>query len=379
MSKVVGVSFRSGGRSYNFDACDLELKVDDLVIVETEKGIACGKVTGGMQQISREYLKKPLKRVLRKVTDEDLRVIRENRLFEKKARDFCYSRIEARGLKMKLVDVEYLFDRTKVIFYFTADGRIDFRELVRDLAGRLRTRIEMRQIGVRDEAKMLGGCGTCGKEFCCKTYIREFEPVSIKMAKHQNLTLNPSKISGACGRLMCCLGYEDDFYADFKKGLPKPGKTIMTREGQGKVISHNVIRGSITVQGPEGKLIEVAEPDLTRLRQGLPLGKKPSGKREPQKRGPGTPAPGKPNRSETRRPPKRKQPAGGKKPDPSSTRRVEAVEGKPGLLKKIRRMTGIEQTAEGVGNKRRRRRRRRRRGRSRSGSPENSSSQAEKK
>ena len=266
MAKIVGVRFRSGGKVYNFDPGNLDLKIDDLVIVETENGLLSGMVAGGMQQVSLDYLKKPLKKVLRKVTEEDLASLKENRMLEQKAKAFCYERIQARQMQMKLVEVEYLFDRSKVVFYFTADGRIDFRELVKDLAVRLRTRIEMRQIGVRDEAKMIGGFGTCGKEFCCKTFVREFEPVSIKMAKKQDLTLNPAKISGVCGRLMCCLSYENGNYSCFKKGLPKPGKTIKTPTGAVKVISHNVLKESITIQTQDGKRIQLYEPVLSKLR-----------------------------------------------------------------------------------------------------------------
>ena len=281
---TVGVSFRNSGKKYNFDPRDLVLDVGDLVIVETENGLACAKVSSRPQQVSPGYVKKPLKGVLRKVTEEDLVTLRENRSLEKRARQIAGTRIDARRLPMKLVDVEYLFDRAKAIFYFTADGRVDFRELVKDLASQLRTRIEMRQIGVRDEAKMLGGYGPCGKEFCCKSFLQDFEPVSIKMAKQQNLSLNPSKISGVCGRLMCCLSYENAFYDTFRKGLPKPGKQIMTPQGQARVRSHNALKGSITIQLRDGQIVDLVEPELGRLRKGLPLENLPglSEERRPQ-------------------------------------------------------------------------------------------------
>jgi cell fate regulator YaaT (PSP1 superfamily) len=359
MAKIVGVRFRSGGKVYNFDPGDLDLKIDDLVIVETENGLLCGKIAGSLQQVSLDYLKKPLKKVHRKVTEEDLAVLKENRMMEQEARGFCYSRIEARQMQMKLVEAEYLFDRSKVIFYFTADGRVDFRELVKDLAARLRSRIEMRQIGVRDEAKMIGGYGACGKEFCCKTFVREFEPVSIKMAKKQDLTLNPSKISGVCGRLMCCLSYENSNYSCFKKGLPKPGKSIQSPNGPVKVISHNVLKDSITVLVEGGKRIDIIEPELSRLRKGLPLEKPLEGVEEPISY--------RSVKSETEpmkkmRPPRQKE----RQPEAAS-RQMKAVEPKKekeGLLSRIKKIAGVEKEADGT-EKKKPRRRRRRRGRSR--------------
>lgn len=212
MTTVVGVRFKQAGKIYYFDPAGLDLKVQDPVIVETARGIEFGHVMVGCKEVDDTEITQPLKTVLRKATPEDQKEMQENTEREKRAFDIAFDKIAAHGLEMKLVDVEYTFDRSKIIFYFTADGRVDFRELVKDLAGVFRTRIELRQIGVRDEAKMLGGLGPCGRPLCCATFLGEFEPVSIKMAKEQNLSLNPSKISGICGRLMCCLKYESECY-----------------------------------------------------------------------------------------------------------------------------------------------------------------------
>lgn len=375
MAKIIGVRFRNGGKLYNFDPGNLDLKVGDLVIVQTENGLVCGTVAGGQQQVSLDYLKKPLKKVLREVTEEDLQALRENRALEQKARRFCYERVQARKMQMKLVEVEYLFDRSKAIFYFTADGRVDFRELVKDLASRLRTRIEMRQIGVRDEAKMIGGFGACGKEFCCKTFVREFEPVSIKMAKQQNLTLNPSKISGVCGRLMCCLSYESANYSCFRKGLPKQGKTIKTPDGSARVLSHNVLKGSITVKTQDGRAVEIFEPDLSRLRKGLPLAEsleseKPTERQKDAK-------PDRPPRSEAARAARKEAP----KPQTIKQRREQDKPKEPegpkeSLLSRLKKMTGVDKEQADAGKKRRRRRRRR--GRSRGKKPGTASGQSDK-
>ncbi len=377
MTRIVGISFRNSKKLYNFDPGELDLQDGDQVIVETENGLACGAVSGGLQQVSSDYLKKPLKRVVRKVTDEDAILLRGHRELEAKAARYCVERVEARKLQMKLVDVEYLFGGSKVIFYFTADGRIDFRELVQDLATRLRTRIEMRQIGVRDEAKMLGGYGTCGREFCCCSYIQEFVPVSIKMAKQQDLTLNPSKISGVCGRLMCCLSYENSTYECFKKGLPKPGKSIMTPEGPVKVFSHNVMRGTVTVHLPGGKNVELSASEMSRLRKGLPLEAMPGREARP----PGTPAAARTEDARSDAPPgagpapkpRRKQ-GGPAKParapeapvppeKPGRSEKGGRVGKREGLVSRIKKMAGGEQDPEAPEPaKKRRRRRRRRRG-----------------
>jgi len=375
MAKFIGIRFRSGGKLYNFDPGDLDLRVGDLVIVETASGLVCGMVAGSRQQVSLDYLKEPLKKVLRSVTQEDLETLRKNRVLEQEIKKFCYERIESRGMQMKLVDVEYLFDRSKVIFYFTADGRVDFRDLVKDLASRVRTRIEMRQIGVRDEAKMIGGLGTCGREFCCKTFVREFDPVSIKMAKQQNLTLNPAKISGACGRLMCCLSYENAGYCHFRKGLPKIGKTIMIREGPGRVYSHNLQKDSITVQVKDGKQIEIFEPDLTRLRQGLPLEEKPAPEPSDQAL-PQDAADAKGMRREPLFSPRQKERPLAAPPSPPREQERQEVR-KEGLLSKIKKIAGVAQGPQGT--ERRRRRRRRRHGNSRGKTPGSSPNGSENK
>lgn len=222
MVKVVGVRFREAGKVYYFSPGDLEISENESVIVETVRGVEYGDVVIGIKEVDESKTVQPLKEVLRKATEEDKIILQENRNKEKEAFQVCLEKIEKHGLPMKLIDVEYTFDRKKVIFYYTAPGRVDFRELVKDLASVFRTRIELRQIGVRDEAKMIGGLGPCGRSLCCATFLGEFAPVSIKMAKKQNLSLNPSKISGVCGRLMCCLRYEYEVYEQGELGGNAP-------------------------------------------------------------------------------------------------------------------------------------------------------------
>ncbi|HOA91149.1 MAG TPA: stage 0 sporulation family protein [Bacillota bacterium] len=222
MVKVVGVRFREAGKVYYFSPGDLEISENESVIVETVRGVEYGDVVIGIKEVDESETVQPLKEVLRKATEEDKIILQENRNKEKEAFQVCLEKIEKHGLPMKLIDVEYTFDRKKVIFYYTAPGRVDFRELVKDLASVFRTRIELRQIGVRDEAKMIGGLGPCGRSLCCATFLGEFAPVSIKMAKKQNLSLNPSKISGVCGRLMCCLRYEYEVYEQGELGGNAP-------------------------------------------------------------------------------------------------------------------------------------------------------------
>lgn len=221
MPIVVGVRFKQAGKIYYFDPGEIELTPGDQVIVETVRGIEHGQVMVGAKEVPAEEVTQPLKKVLRLATEEDRAQIEENRQREKRAFTIFQEKVAAHKLEMKLVDVEYTFDRSKIVFYFTADGRVDFRELVKDLAGVFRTRIELRQIQVRDEAKMLGGLGPCGRALCCATFLGDFEPVSIKMAKEQNLSLNPTKISGICGRLMCCLRYESEAYREAKQAAKK--------------------------------------------------------------------------------------------------------------------------------------------------------------
>ena len=248
MAEVIGVRFKEVGKVYYFDPDGKELKKGDYVIVETVRGVECGEVAMDNREIDDEEIVKPLKKLIRKADESDLAKVNENKAKEKDAFAICQKKIAAHGLDMKLVDVEYTFDGGKVLFYFTADGRVDFRELVKDLAGVFRTRIELRQIGVRDESKMLGGLGICGRPFCCSTFLGEFQPVSIKMAKEQGLSLNPTKISGACGRLMCCLKYEQNAYEYLLKITPKPGAIVETNEGAGTVVDFSLLTGKLKVQ-----------------------------------------------------------------------------------------------------------------------------------
>lgn len=247
MTQVVGIRFKQVGKVYYFDPDGKEYKEGDFAIVETARGVECGEVALANREVDDESIVKPLKTIIRKATPEDLKTVEENREKEKKAFDICLQKIKNHGLDMKLVEVEYTFDNSKILFYFTADGRVDFRELVKDLASVFRTRIELRQIGVRDESKMLGGFGVCGRPFCCKTFLGEFQPVSIKMAKEQGLSLNPVKISGTCGRLMCCLKYEQDSYEHLLRVTPKVGAVVETQEGTGTVVESNLLTGVIKV------------------------------------------------------------------------------------------------------------------------------------
>ncbi len=247
MTCVIGVRFKDVGKVYYFDPNGIELNVGDNVIVETSRGVECGKVALANRELSDDKVTAPLKKLIRKATEEDMKIVEENKEKEKKAFAICEQKIAQHKLQMKLVNVEYTFDNNKILFYFTADGRVDFRELVKDLAYVFRTRIELRQIGVRDEAKMLGGLGICGRPFCCKTFLGEFQPVSIKMAKEQGMSLNPVKISGTCGRLMCCLKYEQDVYSKLLKTTPKIGAIVDTPDGKGNVIDVNIITGVLTV------------------------------------------------------------------------------------------------------------------------------------
>lgn len=247
MYNVVGVRFKKAGKIYYFDPLDYSLDVDDYVIVETARGIEYGKVAIPVREVGENDVVLPLKKIIRKALIEDQIQVEENQLDAEQAFGKCLEKIREHELDMKLVDVEYTFDRNKIVFYFTAEGRVDFRNLVKDLAAIFRTRIELRQIGVRDEAKMLGGIGPCGRMLCCSTFLGDFEPVSIKMAKDQNLSLNPSKISGLCGRLMCCLKYENDEYEEAKNLMPDIGERVQTPEGPGKVVGLNLLERILQV------------------------------------------------------------------------------------------------------------------------------------
>ena len=262
MNKIVGIRFRPEGKVYDFDSGHYVLKVDDRVIVKTELGISLGVVVTAPRKINDYLPKRELKQVFRLATPEDINQAEHVREIEKEARHYCLECIHKRQMEMNLVLVEGLFDLSKIIFYYTADGRVDFRELVKDLVQRFRTRIEMRQIGVRNQTKMVGGIGNCGRELCCTKFINRFEPVSVKMAKEQNLSLNPTKISGLCGRLMCCLSYEYDNYVETKKKLPKCNQQVHTKQGSGKVIRQNVLKSSVTLLLEDGKEMDIAPDEI---------------------------------------------------------------------------------------------------------------------
>ncbi|QHS23870.1 stage 0 sporulation family protein [Virgibacillus sp. MSP4-1] len=263
MVEVIGVRFKQAGKIYYFDPNGLPLTTDHYVIVETARGIEFGKVVIAPRQVDEEDVVLPLKRVIRVADEKDKVTVLENKDKSQEAYEVCNEKIAHHDLDMKLVDVEYTFDRNKVIFYFTADGRVDFRNLVKDLAAIFKTRIELRQIGVRDEAKLLGGIGPCGRMLCCSTFLGDFEPVSIKMAKDQNLSLNPAKISGLCGRLMCCLKYENDDYEQAKKELPDIGEAIDTPHGPGKVVGLNILDRVVQIEIEDGaRVIEYTLKEL---------------------------------------------------------------------------------------------------------------------
>ena len=247
MIETVGIRFKEGGKIYDFDADGKKFNKGDYAIVETVRGMECGTVAKPNHGTNEDDINKPLKKVIRVATEQDVKALFENKEKEKEAFKICEEKIEAHGLDMNLVDVEYTFDRSKLLFYFTSDGRVDFRELVKDLASAFRTRIELRQIGVRDESRMVGGFGICGRPFCCNTFLNDFQPVSIKMAKEQGLSLNPTKISGTCGRLMCCLKYEQDTYEHLLRVTPKVGAIVDTPDGKGKVIENNLITGMLKI------------------------------------------------------------------------------------------------------------------------------------
>mgnify|MGYP002580443571 CR=1 FL=1 len=259
MTKIVGIRFRNVGKIYYFDPKNYKMQVGDHVIVETARGVEFGRVVLGPKEVGEDEVVHPLKEVLRVATQADEDREKQNRLKEKDAFKICQKKIREHGLEMKLIDAEYTFDNNKVLFYFTADGRIDFRQLVKDLAAIFKTRIELRQIGVRDETKILGGIGICGRCLCCHTYLSEFAPVSIKMAKEQNLSLNPTKISGLCDRLMCCLKYEQDNYEQTRKRMPRVGREIITPDGVGVINAINVLEETVRVRIAVGDSFELRE------------------------------------------------------------------------------------------------------------------------
>ena len=248
MTEIIGVRFKSGGKQYYFDPQGVQVQAGQGVIIDTSRGVEYGECVQSNTMVEDEAVVQPLRPLIRVATDKDLETVRHNREKEKRAFQICQEKILAHGLDMKLVDVEYNFDGNKILFFFTSEGRVDFRALVKDLASVFHTRIELRQIGVRDEAKMLGGLGICGKPFCCSTFLEEFQPVSIKMAKTQSLSLNPTKISGTCGRLMCCLKYEQDAYEDAVKRMPKSESFVETPDGVGTISQVNLLRETVKVR-----------------------------------------------------------------------------------------------------------------------------------
>ncbi len=269
--EVVGVKFKEAGKNYYFNPNGKKIDVGTVVVVETARGIEVGTVTITNREVPENKVVMPLKSVIRIATKEDLKKIEENKQKEKNAFNICIEKIALNKLDMKLVDVEYTFDGSKILFYFTAEGRVDFRELVKDLASVFHTRIELRQIGVRDEAKLLGGLGICGRPFCCKTFLGEFQSVSIKMAKEQGLSLNPTKISGTCGRLMCCLNYEQEAYESLLKTTPKVGASVMTAQGKGTVVEVNLLTGILKVhldRAAEGVCDSYNKKDVKLLKDG---------------------------------------------------------------------------------------------------------------
>lgn len=265
MAEIIGVRFKSVGKIYYFSPAKNKLDVGEKVIVETSRGVECGEVVLANREISEEELTAPLKDIIRIATKKDLDKIEQNKKNEAEAFKICEEKIAKHGLNMKLIDVECTFDNNKLLFYFTSENRVDFRELVKDLASVFRTRIELRQIGVRDEAKMLGGLGICGRPFCCKSFLGDFQPVSIKMAKDQSLSLNPTKISGTCGRLMCCLKYEQDGYEELIKGLPKMGAVVETPDGKGNVVDINILTGKMRVKNSDTEAVNTYTKDQIKV------------------------------------------------------------------------------------------------------------------
>lgn len=257
MYEVIQARLREAGKISYFSTNGMKFKAGDYVIVEADRGLDYGQVLSEAEAILDSDVAEPLKKVIRKANPWDMHQIDKNKKKIKEVMAACSKKIQERRLQMKLIDAEFSFDRSKIMFYFTAEGRIDFRDLVKDLANEFKARIELKQIGVRDEAKMLGGFGPCGRVLCCATHLKDFEPVTIKMAKEQNLPLNPTKISGLCGRLMCCLSYEHKAYKELMKGMPRVGETLKTEKGPGKVVSVNAIKRSATVELEDGTLVEV--------------------------------------------------------------------------------------------------------------------------
>ncbi|MFZ5562910.1 MAG: PSP1 domain-containing protein [Thermodesulfobacteriota bacterium] len=262
MRKTVEIKFKPDGKAYVFDCGAFVLEVGDHVIVESEQGFGMGVVCSPSAPANMDVIKTPLKKVHRKAVEKDFAQLEENRVLEKKGFDFCQAQISDLSLEMNLFSVECTFDARKLTFFYTADGRVDFRELVKRLVKEFRIKIEMRQVGIRNQAKITGGIGRCGREICCASFLRKFDPISIRMAKNQGLSLNPTKISGLCGRLMCCLAYEEVSYNKLKKGMPDVGRRVNTTGGEGKVVEINPVGGRITLQKEDGTRVEVAVADI---------------------------------------------------------------------------------------------------------------------
>ncbi|MGD9367740.1 MAG: stage 0 sporulation family protein [Desulfobacteraceae bacterium] len=262
MSKIVGIKFKAGGKIYDFDSGAFVLVVGDPVIVETEKGLGFGTVAVPPRPFEGKQPEKPLKKVFRKATDQDFDRRRKNKGLEKEAHEKCLKFIKELGLKMNLFSVEATFDASRLTFFFTADGRVDFRQLVKMLVKEFRVRIEMRQVGIRNQAKMCGGIGRCGREFCCSTFMEKFDPVSIRMAKDQGLSLNPTKISGQCGRLMCCLTFENKVYQEIRSRFPKMGKIVKTKEHTGKVIRFNFLQNKVALRLEDKQEVEISVDEI---------------------------------------------------------------------------------------------------------------------
>ncbi|OCL25791.1 stage 0 sporulation protein [Orenia metallireducens] len=262
MPEVIGATFKKASKIYYFKPNGIELNIGDKIIAETTRGLELGEVIIDSKEVDKRGLKAEIKTIQKKADSNDMRQVKENQKEAERAFEICEEKIQDHNLPMKLIDSEYTFDKGKLLFYFTADGRIDFRELVKDLASIFRTRIELRQIGVRDETKLLGGIGQCGRELCCKTFLREFDPITIKMAKDQDLSLNPEKISGICGRLMCCLKYESDSYLETKDDLPDIGEEVEVGEEVGTVTGLNVVKETLTVELSDKESVEVSAEDI---------------------------------------------------------------------------------------------------------------------
>lgn len=381
MSIIVTIKFRTAGKHYDFNARDFELDTGDRVVVETDRGRALGIVVAPPVEADINAEKRELKSVLRLATEEDLQLAATNAAREEEAFRYCKTKISERRMEMKLVKAEYLFDGSKIIFYFTADGRVDFRELVKDLAHHFHTRIEMRQIGVRDEAKLIGGIGVCGLTLCCCTFLTEFSPVSVKMAKEQQLALNPNKISGQCGRLLCCLGYEYETYCKMRKGMPKHGLKISVEGVNAHVIETDILRQMVTVRLEEGRLTKLTRDEFTEFQASgkLPekeplatLGDVTPAKPEPEQKKQEEQTPEKPKRKRRRR---RRKSSGDKdeagRATSNETKKPDAgrdgqdskdSSAKQGRNKPEQAKEGTQGTSQPGDQKKRRRRRRRRKG-----------------